>query len=91
MSPRKAYEDQRHHAKERGIDFLISYADWLEMWLTSNKWEQRGKESGQYVMCRVGDTGPYSKRNCYIGTVEQNQRDRWDGKEKIDNSKAQNC
>lgn len=40
-------------------------------------------------MCRYGDSGPYSKRNCYIGSVEQNQRDRWEGVEKINNQKAE--
>lgn len=58
------------------------------MWLISGKWSERGKKSGQYVMCRFGDIGPYNKRNCYIGTVEQNGRDRWQDVEKVDDTKA---
>ena len=27
-------------------------------------------------MCRKGDAGAYSIRNCFIGTVEENQADR---------------
>lgn len=88
MSPLEAYHEQARHAEERGIKWFFSYADWLEMWLLSGKWFERGKRKNQYCMCRYGDTGPYSTRNCYIGTVEQNQRDRWDLKEKITNEKA---
>lgn len=76
MSPRKAYEDQRYHAKDRGIEFLITYEEWLEMWLLSGHWPDRGKKKQQYQMCRYGDIGAYTKHNCYIGTVEQNQNDR---------------
>jgi len=73
---RRLYADQKHHAKERGIDWLLNYELWLEMWLESGKWEQRGKRKGEYQMCRYYDTGPYSVVNCYIGTVEENQKDR---------------
>ena len=75
ISPKKAYNDQAHHAKERGIDFVISYSEWLEMWLVSGKWEERGKTGGSYQMCRIGDIGPYSVRNCYIDTTYANQRE----------------
>ena len=88
MTPSEAYWEQVRHAEERGIDWNFQYHEWLEMWLVSGKWHERGKRSGQYCMCRYGDQGPYSQRNCYIGTVEQNQRDRWELKEKIDNEKA---
>ena len=88
MTPKKAFDDHVRHSLGRGISFNLSYEDWLEMWLVSGKWSNRGKESGKYVMCRFGDVGPYSKRNCYIGTVEQNNRDRWEDVEKIDDSKA---
>ena len=88
MTPKKAYNDQWRHARDRNIEFNMSYDEWLEMWLVSGNWANRGKKSGQYVMCRYGDVGPYSVRNCYIGTVEQNGRDRWEGREKITNQKA---
>lgn len=76
MSPIKAYYDQLHHANERHIVFSIGYTKWLELWLISGRWEQRGKKKEQYQMCRYYDEGPYSSTNCYIGTVEQNQKDR---------------
>lgn len=76
MKPKKAYDDHRRHALDRGIGWQISYEEWLELWLESGKWPQRGKVKGKYQMCRYGDTGPYNIKNCYIGTVEQNQEDK---------------
>lgn len=70
---RDFYHEHKGHSKERNIEFLMSLEDWLEMWLDSGKWDQRGKEATQYQMCRFGDLGPYSKINCYIATAEENQ------------------
>ena len=75
MTPKRAYSEQKKHAKERGIDWKFTYEEWLEMWLVSGKWYERGKGRGKYQMCRYGDEGCYSKINCYIGTMEQNQAD----------------
>lgn len=83
MSPAKAYDDQKNHAEARGITWDFDYASWLEMWLVSGKWEQRGKKSGQYCMCRYFDKGAYTPKNCYIGLTDENQQTRWEGKRKI--------
>lgn len=83
MTPRKAYDDQRRHAESRGISWEFSYEDWLEMWLISGKWHERGRESGQYCMCRYGDVGPYSYKNCYIDLTDNNQQNRWVDARKI--------
>lgn len=83
MTPRKAYDDQKRHAEHRGISWQFTYETWLEMWLVSNKWTQRGKKSGQYCMCRFQDEGPYSPKNCYIDTTDNNQQARWDKVRKI--------
>lgn len=76
MLPKKAFDDQVWHSIQRGIGFNFAYEEWLEIWLLSGRWKQRGKEKGQYQMCRFYDEGPYSKNNCYIGTVEENQKER---------------
>ena len=89
MTPRKAYDDQMRHAQSRGITWSFVYEEWLELWLVSGKWEQRGREPSSYCMCRYGDVGPYSYRNCFIATNEENQRQRWEGREKITNNLAQ--
>lgn len=88
MTPRKAYDDQRRHAADRGIEWQFSYEEWLEMWLESGKWEQRGKERGQYVMSRLGDEGPYSVRNCRIVTVGENNQERLDRVQVINDEQA---
>jgi len=74
-SPKKSYLDQKYHSKDRDIPWLFSYEEWLEMWLISGQWENRGRGKGKYQMCRKGDIGAYSPRNCYIGTFEENMRD----------------
>ena len=76
MQPKKAYDDQKRHASDRQISFLITYSEWLEMWLLSGYWYERGKHVGNYQMCRRGDIGAYTIKNCYIGTMEQNQEEK---------------
>lgn len=83
MTPSKAYDDQKRHAKARGIPWAFTYSEWLEMWLVSGKWEQRGKKGGQYCMCRYFDTGAYSPKNCYIALTDENQQTRWATSRKI--------
>jgi len=83
VSPKKAYDDQKRHAEDRGIEWSMPYEDWLEIWLLSGKWSERGRKSGQYCMCRIGDTGPYSKRNCFISTTDKNQQARWENVRKL--------
>ena len=88
MTPKKAFDDQMRHAKDRGIDWLFTYEEWLELWLVSGEWQNRGRLPDQFCMCRFGDNGPYSLRNCFIATNKENQRERWDGREKITNDLA---
>jgi len=76
MTPREKYTGMRFHSEERGIDFNLSYEEFLEMWLESGKWELRGKHKEAYQLCRYHDEGAYSVNNCYIGTVQQNQHDK---------------
>lgn len=76
-TPKKAYEDQRHHAMSREIPWLFTYESWLEMWLLSGKWDKRGKERGCYQVCRKDDKGAYSPRNCRIDTVSNNQQEKY--------------
>lgn len=83
MTPRKAFDDQQRHASARGIPWEFTYEEWLEMWLVSGKWQQRGKKSGQYCMCRYFDVGPYSAKNCYIALTEENQQTRWESSRKV--------
>jgi hypothetical protein len=63
---------QRRDAKYRGIAFLFTFEEWLQVWTDSGHLHERGSRRGQYVMARYGDVGPYSKDNVKIITAEEN-------------------
>lgn len=69
---RKAFLSHRGNAKARGIPFLLTYDQWLEIWTASGHLHERGRHKGQYVMARFGDVGPYAVGNVEIVTAEEN-------------------
>lgn len=73
-TPRGRYQKHSENAKRRGVPFLITYDEWLAVWAESGRIASTG-----YVMCRIGDEGPYTVGNVYIGTKAQNtaERNRW--------------
>lgn len=70
------YQCHKGTAKHRGIPFLLTYEQWLEIWLESGKWHQRGWRRGQYVMARPGDKGAYEVGNVVIRLAEDNRAER---------------
>lgn len=79
--PRKTSEQKRNrylfckhrcHAYERGIEWELTYEDWLHIWQASGHFDDRGCCNGQYVMSRYGDIGPYAAYNVRIVPMEQN-------------------
>jgi hypothetical protein len=66
------WREQRYNSEHRGIAFELSLADWPAIWIGSGRYRQRGRRSGQYVMSRPGDTGPYSVDNVAIVLVQAN-------------------
>lgn len=81
----KAFSVQRNNAKARGIEFLLTFRQWFEIWETSGFIEKRGRKKYQYVMSRKNDSGSYSESNVFIQTVEENSRQatlKWIGKTK---------
>lgn len=71
-----AFTQQRSKARQRGIEFLLTFEEWLMIWEKSGKWDQRGCRKDQYVMARFGDDGPYKVSNVRICTVSENYADR---------------
>ena len=64
---------QKASAKRRKIDFDFPFEQWLQFWLDSGHWHQRGiARADQYVMSRIGDTGPYRIDNVEIKTNIEN-------------------
>lgn len=72
--PVRLYRRQQQSAKNRGIDWDMSFAEWWKIWQDSGKWEVRGRGKG-YCMARMGDSGPYKADNVEIITVSQNFKD----------------
>jgi len=77
---RKLYSWQEKNAKSRGIAWFFTPVTWLDCWLSSGKFDLRGKGSG-YCMARKGDVGPYSTENVYFCTCGENISDAWKNKD----------
>jgi hypothetical protein len=72
---RKAYTQHKSNAKQRGIEFKLTFDEWKQIWLDSEKWDQRGRGADKYCMCRIGDAGCYEVGNVFIGLGKTNVRD----------------
>jgi len=68
-----SYRMQRMRAKQRSIDWQFNYTTWVQWWGTDI--HNRGRCSGQLVMARKGDAGPYSPSNTEKITCNQNHSD----------------
>src|SRR5690348_2149718 len=76
----KKFEVAKIHARERGIEFLFTYQEWITWWefhLGPDWLKLRGKLKHQYCMARKGDTGPYHPDNVECKTVSENCSDKF--------------
>ena len=77
------FQQHRYFArKHRNIEFNLTFEEWVEIWLTSGHWEQRGCKVGQYCMSRYGDKGPYALGNVFIQLHSNNLTEAHLGKSK---------
>lgn len=74
-APASRYCYQRQSAARRGIEWRITFIEWMSVWLQSGRWADRGVGKGRYCMSRRGDVGPYAIGNVFIQPVEQNSRE----------------
>lgn len=72
---KRNYDLQRYNANRRKVDFKITFEEWLQVWIDSGQYHNRGRHGGQYVMSRYGDQGAYEVNNVYINQVELNARE----------------
>lgn len=70
-----AYAQHRRDSRGRGIAFLLTFEQWLLVWVESKQIYNRGPKLGQYVMARFGDKGPYALGNVKIITAAENHRE----------------
>ena len=67
---KEKYHTQHTGARNRGIDWQFTYESWLAWW--GDDIVNRGNKSGQLVMARIGDTGPYHPDNVRKVTCNEN-------------------
>jgi hypothetical protein len=75
----QAFYLQKIRAEQRGIEFLFLFEDWIRWWednLGPDWLYKRGIKSGQFVMARDNDAGPYDSWNVECITVNENHRRR---------------
>ncbi len=73
-TPAYKYAAQRKNAHTRGIEWDITFPEWLAIWKKSGHFDERGRAKG-YCMARYGDSGPYHPDNVEIITIGQNFSD----------------
>lgn len=76
---RYVYRKQRRNAELRGVDFQLTFEEWLKLWEDSGHLAERGPRKGQYCMARYGDKGSYKVGNVRICTVTENHLEKWSG------------
>lgn len=67
---RAKYHAHKASAKSRGIDFDLTFDEWMEIW--GDRLSLRGTRAGQLQMCRHRDEGGYTVGNVRIDTRESN-------------------
>lgn len=71
---RRKFLNHRGQAKQRGIEFKMTFDEWWEIWRPH--WHNRGNKVGQFGMCRTMDKGAYEVGNVRIDTPKGNARTR---------------
>lgn len=73
---KQKYNRQRHDAKIRNIEWQFTFESWLAWW--GEDIALRGNKSGQLVMARKGDQGPYHPDNVRKVTSNENHKEAHD-------------
>jgi hypothetical protein len=73
-TPERRFQAHKNSAKDRGIEFLLTFEEWWALW--EPHWERRGRGSQQMCMCRTADKGGYQVGNVRIATNRENQQER---------------
>lgn len=76
--------------KSRDIEFLLTFDEWVDVWVKSGHWENRGRGIGKYCMSRIGDTGAYEIGNVFIQRYEKNVSDAQRGRVHTEEHKLKN-
>ena len=75
---KQQYRMQRNSCKNRidrlnnPIEMRLTFEEWLDIWLQSGHWHERGCRKDQYCMSRYNDLGHYEIGNIEIKSVKDN-------------------
>lgn len=69
----RRYQKHKINAENRGIDFLLSFEEWLQIWTASGHLAESGRGKTKYCMARFGDKGACEVGNVRICTNQENQ------------------
>lgn len=72
QTPRGRFTRQKINARRRGIEWLLTFDEWWQIWECSGRWKQRGSKAGNFQMARKRDQGPYAFDNVVIVKLETN-------------------
>jgi len=67
-----AYRSQKNGARRRGIEFKLTFEQWLAWW--GEDIERRGRGECDLQMQRLADAGAYELGNIKKGTPKQNSQ-----------------
>lgn len=70
------------------IQFLMSFDEWLYVWMHSGQIDNMGLKQGQFWMSRPDDLGHYEIGNVEIKLFSQNAREGKTGTKHTDETKA---
>ena len=70
MKLKSKYDTQRRSAIARGIEWHFTYDTWVAWW--GDDIDRRGRLTGQLVMARNNDSGPYHPDNVSKKTCNEN-------------------
>lgn len=74
---RGRYTRHKANAKQRGVDFHLTFEEWIAIWKLSGHWSEKNNRPHRgFCMCRHADEGAYEVGNVRIGTKGQNARER---------------
>lgn len=84
----RKYKVHRTNAKQRGVEFKLTFDEWMSWWIATGHYHERGREVGKYVMARKGDQGAYELGNIECVQAQVNSTAAHEGKTRTAKVKA---
>lgn len=69
---RAAFNTLRDHARQRRIEFRLSFEEFVEIIRESGYAQNRGREAGSLQIDRIDGSLPYSRSNCRVMDSSEN-------------------